>query len=198
MQGADRRDPGAGCRSGRGRPGLGVLACPHCAGALRPWAWARPRRIRQLDGSTRTVRPRRARCAACRRTTVLLPAWCLPRRADATAVVGAALGAKATGHGYRRIAADLARPASTVRRWLRAARGEHAERLRRQGVAHAARLDPSVLADLSPQPRPLGDALCALAAAVSAAHRHLGEPVDGWTLIGILTGGRLLAPSPSG
>ena len=44
----------------------------------------------------------------------LLPASCLPRWADATEVVGAALLAKALGHGYRRIAVDLRRPASTV------------------------------------------------------------------------------------
>ena len=43
----------------------------------------------------------------------------LLRRRDAVEVVGAALTAKARGDGYRRIAAGLARPASTVRGWLR-------------------------------------------------------------------------------
>jgi hypothetical protein len=43
----------------------------------------------------------------------------LLRRADAVAVIGAALSAKAEGAGYRRIAAMLARPAETVRGWLR-------------------------------------------------------------------------------
>ena len=47
--------------------------------------------------------PRRARCAGCGRTAVL-PAWCVPRRADAGEVSGAALVAKAAGAGYRRIA----------------------------------------------------------------------------------------------
>jgi hypothetical protein len=28
----------------------GVLACPRCGGQLQAWSWARPRRIRQLDG----------------------------------------------------------------------------------------------------------------------------------------------------
>jgi hypothetical protein len=73
----------------------GAITCPRCAASLRPWSWASPRRIRQLDGSIRLVRPRRARCASCRRTQVLLPASCLPRCGDATEVVGAALVAKA-------------------------------------------------------------------------------------------------------
>lgn len=60
----------------------GRVACPHCGARLRPWAHAATRRIRQLDGSTRTLRPRRARCAACLATQVLLPAHTLPRRVD--------------------------------------------------------------------------------------------------------------------
>lgn len=59
----------------------GVLACPRCGGVLCPWAYAASRPVRQLDGTTRTVRPRRARCADCRATQVLLPGWVLPRRA---------------------------------------------------------------------------------------------------------------------
>ena len=75
----------------------GVLVCPGCAGRLRPWSWAPTRRVRRLDGSVVAVRPRRTRCAACRRTHVLLPSWCLPRRADTLKVVGAALAAHAAG-----------------------------------------------------------------------------------------------------
>lgn len=100
----------------------GRLTCPSCAGTLRPWSWAPSRLVRQRDGTTRPVRPRRARCARCHATRVLLPASCQPRLADATEVVGAALAAKAAGLGYRRIAAQLARSPSTVRRWLRRAR----------------------------------------------------------------------------
>ncbi len=50
---------------------------------------------------------------------MLLPVVLLLRRADTAAVIGAALAAKATGAGYRRIAAVLGRPAETVRGWLR-------------------------------------------------------------------------------
>ena len=68
--------------------------------------------------------PRRARCRGCGATHVLLPAWCLARRADAGAVIGRALEAKAAGAGHRAVAELLGRPASTVRGWLRAlARG---------------------------------------------------------------------------
>ena len=51
---------------------------------------------------------------------MLLPAWCLARRADAGEVIGLALEAKAAGSGHRVIAGRLGRPASTVRGWLRA------------------------------------------------------------------------------
>jgi hypothetical protein len=72
----------------------GRLACPRCAAPLRPWSWAAVRRVRGRDGTSRSVRPRRARCTSCRASQVLLPAWCQPRLADATEVIGAALVAK--------------------------------------------------------------------------------------------------------
>ena len=175
----------------------GALACPRCTGRLRPWAWATARRIRQLDGSTRLVRPRRARCAACRHTQVLLPASCLPRRADATAVIGAALLASAAGRGHRAIAADLHRPASTVRRWLRQVRGRHVDWLRRRGLAAAYRVDPDVLGDLAAQPTALGDAVQAFAGAVRAHRRRIEQHIEPWPLINILVGGRLLTPVPA-
>jgi hypothetical protein len=101
----------------------GRLNCPHCDGRLTRWAHGRLRRVRMLDGSTRQLEPRRARCRSCRRTQVLLPGWCSPRRGDATEVIGAALLARARGLGWRCVAAELDRPASTVRRWLRSASG---------------------------------------------------------------------------
>lgn len=173
----------------------GRLACPRCAAPLRPWSRTRTRRVRSRDGTSRSIRPRRARCPSCRVSQVLLPAWCQPRLADATEVIGAALAAKAAGRGHRAIAAELARAPATVRRWLRRARDpHHLTWLRRLGVQHAGRLDAEVLANgLAPQPTVLGDALEALAAAVHAWRRRSGRPADGWTLIGALTGGRLLA-----
>jgi hypothetical protein len=111
-----------------------ALSCPHCGGRLPPWSYAAVRRVRLLDGATQPVRPRRARCAACRPTQLLRPRYLLPRRADATEVIGAALVAKATGRGWRRIAAELGRPPGTVHRWLRTVRGPHLAWLHRRGV----------------------------------------------------------------
>ena len=175
----------------------GTVACPRCAGVLRPWSWAVLRRVRQLDGSMLTVRPRRARCSSCHATQVLLPAGCLPRLGDTAAVVGAVLVAKAAGRGARSIAAELHRPVSTVRRWLRRVRGEHVTWLRRRGVHHAHTLDPDVLTGLVPQASPLGDAMQALAAAVAAYRRRFEHPVEPWVLIVMFVHGRLLTPAPA-
>jgi hypothetical protein len=92
-------------------------------------------------------------------TQVLLPSWCLPRRADAAEVIGAALVAKADGYGHRSIAAWLDHPPSTVRTWLRRARAGHVAWLRRRGVEHAAALDPHILGQERPAGSPLGEAV---------------------------------------
>lgn len=183
-----------------GELAAGRLACPACGGVLRRWAWAAPRRVRQLDGSAPVLRPRRARCEQCLVTQVVLPAGCVPRRADAAAVIGAALVAKAAGKGFRVIAAELGRPVSTVRGWLRGARDGHAGYLRRRAVQVIAGGDPGVLNRLDPQGSPLADALAALGAAVAVIRDRLPRfartPV--WTLIGSITGGRLVPPIRSG
>ena len=138
--------------------------------------------------------PRRARCRECGGTHVLLPAWCLARRADAGEVIGLALEAKAAGEGHRVIAARLGRPASTVRGWLRAFTGR-AEQVRSVFTALAA----SLLTD-PPLPGPagslLGDAVAAVAAAAAAAARVPGVgTVARWQLAAAVTCGLLLAPS---
>ena len=74
------------------------------------------------------LRPRRARCASCRVTHVLLPVTVLARRAHSAVLVWAALVARAGGLGHRRIAEPLRVPETTVRGWLR---------------RMAARLDPA-------------------------------------------------------
>ena len=51
------------------------------------------------DAGDAVLVPRRSRCRGCGATHVLLPAWCLLRRADAAAVIGAALAAAAAGAG---------------------------------------------------------------------------------------------------
>ena len=54
-----------------------VIACPGCGATLRPWGYARPRRVRDLASSL-TLRPRRAPCCGCGATHVLPSARCCP------------------------------------------------------------------------------------------------------------------------
>lgn len=165
------------------------LTCPSCGGVLAPWGNARWRSSR---GPEETVRhqPRRARCSSCGGTHVLVPAVWLLRRADAAAVIGAALEAKAAGAGHRRIAAGLGRPAATVRGWLRrfAVRAEHT-RVEFTRLLHA--LDALAPA-LGPRGSAVGDALEAIgrAAAAAVVRLSLGGP---WEFAARASGGRLLA-----
>jgi hypothetical protein len=173
----------------------GALACPVCTRPLQPWGHARARTVRDHGRTVLTLRPRRARCRTCRVTHVLLPAAVTVRRADTTAVIGSALLASARGSGYRRIAVQLDRPLSTVRRWVRAVRDpDHVEWLRAQGVQWLAQLDHDVLGGLRPEATRLGEALTALAAAAITLRVRVAPRVPAWTLIGQITRGRLLAP----
>ena len=177
----------------------GELACPGCRAPLRRWGHARARDVRDSGSTTLTLRPRRARRASCGGTHVLLLAAVLPRRADTTAVIGTALQASARGIGYRRIAAQLGRPASTVRRWVRAVREDHhIAWLREQGVGWIARVDREVLATLAAESTRLGEALTALAAAAVTVRARLTPHVPPWTLIGQFTHGRLVTPANTG
>ncbi len=118
-----------------------------------------------------------------------------PRRADSTEVVGNALAHKANGLGYRRIAAALGRSPSTVRRWLRRARDRgHLNRLWQRGAQQLIRLDADAFNALATTGNLLRDALTVLAAAAWWARRRLGIAAPVWTLIGLYTAGRLLAP----
>src|SRR5664279_4540295 len=139
----------------------GELPCPRCRGVLRPFGTGRTRTVRGVgaDIVTVPVTPRRARCADCSATQILLPTELMVRRADSTAAIGAALIAKARGAGFRTIAAKLGRPESTVRRWLRAVREPHAQWLYRRGVDQAALIDRELLVRPAPQRTTLGHAL---------------------------------------
>ena len=132
-------------------------------------------------------------------THVLLLTAVLPRRADTTAVIGTALQASARGIGYRRIAAQLERPASTVHRWIRALRDDHhLDWLGEQGIQRIAQVDREVLTTLAAQPTRLAEALTALAAAAVTVHTRLAPHVPVWTLIGQFTHGRLITPANTG
>jgi transposase-like protein len=172
----------------------GELACPGCGAALRRWGHARSRRVRDHASTTLTLRPRRARCTACGATHVLLLGAVLPRRADTTAVIGTALLASADGAGYGRIAADLGRSTSTVRRWVRSVRSAHTEWLRAQALGWIVALDGDLVATLAPSATRLGDALNAVAAAALTVRDHLTPHVPIWTVISSVTGWRLVPP----
>ena len=178
----------------------GELACPSCVGVLARWGHGTARRVRlpgRTDGEQDrhvVLVPRRSRCRGCGVTHVLLPAWCLARRADAGEVIGRALEAKAAGAGHRVIAERLGRPASTVRGWLRAFTAR-AEQVRQVFTALAASLvtDPPLPASAG---SPLGDAVAAVAAAAVAAAMVPGVgTVARWQLAAAVTCGLLLAPS---
>ena len=172
----------------------GELGCPSCGGVLGGWGNAVERRVRVLEGKDVRVRPRRSRCRGCGGTHVMLPAWFLSRRADAGAVIGAALEAAAAGAGHRKVAAGLGRPASTVRGWLR----------RFAGRAEAVRVFFTVLlARTGPDPVMPAGAAGPVAAAVSAVAGAAAAVAQRWPAVGAVpvwaaasaaSGGLLLAP----
>lgn len=168
----------------------GELACPSCAGVLRPWGHARWRSTRREAGTVRH-RPRRASCTGCSKTHVLLSTAWLSRRGDAVAVIGSALLAKAAGLGHRPIAALLGRPVCTVRGWLRRF-GGRAEDVRVFFTRLLHSLDP-LAGPLLPRGSVFADALEALGRAGAAGVRRLG-PRPPWEFASWATGGLLLAP----
>lgn len=169
----------------------GRLGCPWagCGASLGPWSWARERLVR---GAGRLL-PRRGRCRGCGRTQVLLPASVLLRRADAVAVIGSALLAKALGAGHRPIAELLEVPASTVRGWLRRIAGV-AERVLAVLAATAAQLGAEFTPP-APSAGPVGAVVEMLGALAAAMARRLGGSCSTWHLAAVLTGSRLLAPA---
>lgn len=167
----------------------GVVGCPSCGGVLVRWGFARWRVLRSESGPV-ALRPRRARCRLCRSTHVLLPDGVLARRVDSVGVIGAALTAAAAGGGHRKVAEVVARPASTVRGWLRRFRAA-AARVAAHFWGWAHRLDP-MLGPVSPAGSLVADAVEAIGVAARAASLRLG-PRSPWSWASVLTVGRLLS-----
>jgi len=171
----------------------GDLSCPHCDGALRPWGHARFRVLRSRSAAV-DLRPRRARCSVCAKTSVLLPDVWLLRRVDEVAVIGGALLQRAAGLGHRRIAAQLDRPPGTVRGWLRRFSSNAQPLLahfRHWALALDARLD-----EIEPQGSVLGDALEVIGLATRAATVLLG-PRPPWSWASAMTAGALVSNTSS-
>jgi Domain of unknown function (DUF6431) len=172
--------------------GNGLLSCPGCGGRLGGWGHASRRPVFTAGRVAVAVRPRRARCAGCGVTHVLLPAWLLARRCDGTSVIGDMLARAARGQGFRSIAAASGVPEGTVRgrlRRFRASAGRVREFFTR--LAGVLAVDP---VPLDPAGSPLADAV--VAAAAAAAGRWPGMvTVSGWELAAVLTLGSLLSPA---
>jgi hypothetical protein len=123
---------------------------------------------------------------------VLLPCVCLCRRLDAVEVIGRALVLAARGVDFRRIAAELELPESTVRNWLRRARAL-AERIRQHFTRWGFALDPVLVGG--------GVADGGLAGAVEAVGRCARAAVlrlegrSPWEVASALSGGGLLCTS---
>jgi hypothetical protein len=178
---------------------VGGLSCPDCAGVLAPWGRARPRRVRLNLASVEaeSITPRRGRCGGCGRTHVLAPVNTLGRRADGVDVVGAALLDRAEGLGYRRIAARVGRPVSTVRGWV-SRMSSNADRVRVAFTLLRYRVDDDA-GPVCPTGSVLADAVAAIGAAAAAVRRAWGTAVvvvSAWQVASALTLGRLLAPVP--
>jgi hypothetical protein len=177
----------------------GALRCPDCHGVLRPWGRARPRTLRADPCSVGPVErlvPRRSMCVSCGRTHVLSPLTVLSRRADGVEVIGAALLARARGWGYRRVAARVGRPTSTVRGWL-ARMAANAERICAvfTRLVHELEADP---APVAPAGSAFADAVAAVGAGSAAVRRRFGVAVvvvSAWQVAAALTHGRLLTPT---
>lgn len=163
----------------------GRIACPGCGGPLRRWGFASEREVRTLSGLSK-LRRRRAICPRSGMTHVLEPASAVPRLRDAAEVIGAAWSAKVAGAGHRRIAADLGRSASTVRRWLRRLR-DGADALRSVATIRLYQLDP-LAGRIEPSGSALGDALEAVGQAARAEVLRFG-PRAPWPAVVALTGG---------
>lgn len=167
----------------------GRLGCPACGSVLRPWGHGVEREVRLSGGSERR-RLRRSICRACGVTHVLVREDTLVRRRDGVEVVGAALTAKARGHGHRRIAGDLGRPASTVRGWLRRF-AVMAVALREHFTRWVHALD-SGHDHRSPGGSVFFDAVEAVGVLGIVAVRRFG-PRPPWALASVVTGGGLLS-----
>lgn len=178
--------------------GSGRLACPDCGDRLARWGWARSRPIREgVGGRSRRHRPRRARCAGCGTTHVLLAVALAARRADQAVVIAVAVEANTVrGMGHRAIASWLGRPASTVRGWLRAF-ARSAKSIATAFLGWTIRDAPDAAAIW---PAPAGDgaarALQAVGAYAAASGGRFGVGTVTWVRAGITaTAGRLFTVS---
>lgn len=112
-------------------------------------------------------------------------------------MIGAALTHKAQGLGFRRIADRMGRAESTVRRWLRRATPQHLTWACHQGTTRLIKLAPDAFNEIGNANHQLRHTLTILSAAAYWDRLRCGFTDPPWTLIGMYTRGRLLAPPRS-
>ena len=165
--------------------------CPVCRVALAPWSgyW----RFVRETGRCLRVFVRRGRCAACRATHALLPAFVLPHRLDVAETVGAVVEAVVNGPGGVRPAAGVAGIPHTTARGVVRAFLVHAGRLATSFAALAVELGGEVVL-------PVADAGTHALSAIRAAWRA-AMGLAGWLAVGrwrfssAVCGGTLLRPN---
>ncbi|GAA0446254.1 hypothetical protein Acor_40770 [Acrocarpospora corrugata] len=173
----------------------GLLECPGCGGRLAPWGYARSRLVFGVGKIAWRLRPRRARCAGCAASHVLLPVSVLLRRRDAVAVIGSALLAVASGMGCGQVARRLGRAVATVRGWVGRFAGR-AEQVRQIFTVLAVELQGEL--PVGAAGPPVADAVAAIAAAMQAVRDRWAAAVttlSRWEMVCAITRGTLLAPS---
>jgi hypothetical protein len=165
------------------------LLCPSCAGPMTFWSGYR-RHVR-VAGRCRKIFVPRLRCASCRVSHALLPAFVLAWRLDVAETVGMVITEVAGGKsGIRPAAARAVVPYTTARGWVRRFRA----RARELGVGFAALAVELGGEAIGPAGEAGRFALAAIGAAFGAA---AGLP--GWLAVGVwrfacsVSGGRLIA-----
>jgi hypothetical protein len=163
--------------------------CPACRGPMMFWSGYR-RHVREAGRCQKIFVPR-LRCAPCRASHALLPAFVLAWRLDVAETVGAVIGQVAGGGcGVRPAAARAAVPYTTARGWVRRFRCRAVE----LGVGFAA-LAVELGGDATgPVADAGGFALAAIGAAFGAATGLPGWLAAGvWRFASSVSGGRLIA-----
>ena len=165
----------------------GLVRYADCLESADSLAWSSRR-----GGRRRRVRFRRTRCRACRATHVLVPTTTLLRRLDLVDIIGAALLAKATGHGHRRITVALGLPATTVRGWLlRFSRRAGELWARAAQLAHRYDVE---LGPIAARGSPTADAVEALGVSARAVVLRFGPLLSTpWQVISALTDALMLS-----
>ena len=163
--------------------------CPSCAGPLVFWSgyW---RHVRAA-GRCRKIFVPRVRCAPCRVSHALLPAFTLAWRLDVAETVGAVIGQVAGGGcGVRPASARLGVPYTTARGWVRRFRARAGE----LGIGFAALAVELGGEAIRPAAEAGRFALAAIGAAFGAAAGLPGWlQLGAWRFVSSVSGGRLIA-----